>query len=415
MNKARQSPLHLFAGTGIELEYMLVDRNTLDVLPKADELLKEVTGSYSSDFEKDGISWTNELALHVIELKTTTPVSSLAGTVDLFQQDILMINDLLSHYNGRLMPTGAHPWMNPAQARLWPHGDRIIYETYNRIFNCSGHGWVNLQSSHVNLPFHDAAEFSRLHAAIRLLLPIIPALAASSPLLNGDKQELLDSRLEFYRTNSKRIPSITGDIIPESVFSPTEYQEKILNRMYADIQPHDQQGVLRHEWLNARGAIARFDRNTIEIRIIDIQECPAADLAVAEAIGKTLRAMVDGIWLDHDRQKCWETPPLVKILGQTVQEAEQAVISDSSYLAAFGIYSEKRVMAGELWNHIIENLPGPYGCSSNFAGPLGVILRKGTLATRILKAAGDDFSKTNLMALYDQLCNCLQEGILFEP
>jgi hypothetical protein len=32
--------------------------------------------------------------------------------------------------------------------------------------------------------------------------------------------------------------------------------------------------VLRHEWVNARGAIARFDRSAIEIRVLDVAECP---------------------------------------------------------------------------------------------------------------------------------------------
>ena len=50
--------------------------------------------------------------------------------------------------------------------------------------------------------------------------------------------------------------------------------------MYDDIAPLDPDAVLQHEWLNARGAIARFDRNTIELRVLDVQECPRADLAI---------------------------------------------------------------------------------------------------------------------------------------
>ena len=38
---------------------------------------------------------------------------------------------------------------------------------------------------HVNLPFADDAQFARLHAAIRLVLPLLPALAASSPIAEG--------------------------------------------------------------------------------------------------------------------------------------------------------------------------------------------------------------------------------------
>ena len=65
-----QKAIRLFEGVGIELEYMIVNRDTLDVLPIADELLKTVLGSYGNDYEKENICWSNELALHVIELKT---------------------------------------------------------------------------------------------------------------------------------------------------------------------------------------------------------------------------------------------------------------------------------------------------------------------------------------------------------
>ena len=90
----------------------------------------------------------------------------------------------------------------------------------------------------------------------------------------------LDARLEVYRTNTQRIPSVAGRIIPEQAFDRAAYTRIIFDPMYAQIAPHDPSGVLRDEFLNARGAIARFSRGAIEIRVIDVQECPAADLAI---------------------------------------------------------------------------------------------------------------------------------------
>ena len=58
-------------------------------------------------------------------------------------------------------------------------------QAFDRIFSCQGHGWANLQSMHINLPFADDAEFGRLHAAIRFLLPLLPGLTASSPVMDG--------------------------------------------------------------------------------------------------------------------------------------------------------------------------------------------------------------------------------------
>ena len=52
-------PLHLFEGYGIEVEYMIVARDTLDVLPVCDEVLRAVAGEYVSDVEGDDIAWSN--------------------------------------------------------------------------------------------------------------------------------------------------------------------------------------------------------------------------------------------------------------------------------------------------------------------------------------------------------------------
>lgn len=52
---------HLFQAYGIELEYMIVDRDTLDVRPIADELLKQEAGSYTGDFQNGMITWSNDI------------------------------------------------------------------------------------------------------------------------------------------------------------------------------------------------------------------------------------------------------------------------------------------------------------------------------------------------------------------
>ncbi|MBK9976184.1 MAG: hypothetical protein IPP14_15545 [Planctomycetes bacterium] len=71
-----------------------------------------------------------------------------------------------------------HPFFDPmTETKLWPLSNNVVYETHNRIFDCRGHGWSNLQSTHLNLPFANDTEFARLHAAIRMILLILPALS----------------------------------------------------------------------------------------------------------------------------------------------------------------------------------------------------------------------------------------------
>ena len=66
---------------------------------------------------------------------------------------------------------------------------------------------------------------------------------------------------------------------------------------------HDPDGVLRDEFLNSRGAIARFGRGSIEVRVIDVQECPRADLAVAVLVEGVLKLLVEERWASFEDQR----------------------------------------------------------------------------------------------------------------
>jgi gamma-glutamyl:cysteine ligase YbdK (ATP-grasp superfamily) len=402
--------LRLFEGFGVELEYMIVDRERLSILPVADLVLQAAAGKQVNEVERGPLSWSNELVLHVIELKTTGPAAGLDGLADTFTEHCRMINRLLVEHNGQLMPGAMHPWMDPdLDTRLWPHGDRSIYAAYDRIFGCRGHGWSNLQSAHLNLPFGDDEEFGRLHAAIRLVLPLLPALAAASPVVNGRITGLLDNRIEAYRLNQARIPSITGHVIPEAVFNRTDYQKTILDQLYRDIAPHDPVGLLQEEWLNSRGAIARFDRNAIEIRLLDVQESPLADLAIISLLVAVLRELVAEVHASRGEQQPWSEVALADIFLRVLQEGRGAVIRDRRYLQLFGLDAEC-LSVGELWRaladrHIVQ--------AAEVWSPLQVILDEGPLARRILHALGEDPDRDRLAAIYRELCDCLQEGRLF--
>ena len=410
-----ESTLPLFAGYGIELEYMIVDRDHHNVLPVTDEVLKVIAGEYVNDVEEGPIAWSNELVLHVIELKTNGPAGSLDILPDQFLSSIYQVNTILSDLNGHLMPTAMHPWMDPYQeTRLWPHEASEIYDTYNRIFNCQGHGWSNLQSMHVNLPFADDYEFALLHAAIRALLPIMPALAASSPIMNSEYTGLLDSRLETYRRNAERIPSITGSVIPEPVNSNQDYQNRILQPMYADIAPHDPDKVLQHEWLNSRGAIARFDRNAIEIRVLDTQETPQADIAIAALIISILKKLVATSWSDVNQQNNLDTHALTDIFLTTIKEGELAVIKNKSYLELFE-FPDRRGQVQELWQHLLESTAGnDSDLNPELKKTVQYIIKCGPLARRIKLAIGNEVKRPRMEETYRRLCECLANGQLFE-
>ena len=74
--------LHLFEGYGVELEYMIVDRSTMNVCSLADKVLAAVGGPWTREVHCGPLAWSNELVLHVIELKTNGPAKTLNNLHD---------------------------------------------------------------------------------------------------------------------------------------------------------------------------------------------------------------------------------------------------------------------------------------------------------------------------------------------
>lgn len=406
------SVLSLFEGFGIELELMIVRADDLGVFPVCDRVLVAAGDRLEGEVLRDETGWSNELVLHVIELKTRGPRPSLDGLPKAFHDDVLAIEALLEPLGGRLLGTGMHPTMMPlSEARLWPHGTHEVYRAYDRAFGCRGHGWSNLQSIHVNLPFSGDAEFGRLHAAIRLVLPLLPAIAAGSPLVEGKITGNLDSRLAVYRQNQRLVPSITGKVIPERAYTRRDYEARILRVIAEDIARLDTEKVLDPEWVNSRGAIARFSRNAIEIRVIDAQESAVSSVAVARAAVAVVRALVEERWAPFAEQCEWHESHLEPIFTRAVGVGGDAVIDDERLLACFGVKGD-RCSLQDLWGHLASELDMTVDGRRD---ALDVILRQGTLSERILRAVGPGARPEAVQAVYGELARCLRENRVFTP
>ncbi|MEQ8471691.1 MAG: glutamate-cysteine ligase family protein [Marinoscillum sp.] len=403
--------LHLFEAYGVELEYMIVDQNTLDIQPIAEVLLKNEAGEIQGELERGMTAWSNELVSHVVEMKSNGPSADLTALRDQLVLDVAAANALLAGKGAMLLPSAAHPWMNPAkETKLWEHESQEIYHLYDKIFSCKGHGWSNLQSTHINLPFYDDEEFTRLHTAIRFMMPMIPALTAASPVLDGKFTGYLDKRLYYYEKNQSKIPILTGKVIPERLFTKHAYQKHVYDRIAAAIKPFDPDNILKPVWLNSRGAMARFDRGAIEIRIIDIQECPSADIALVALVTEIVKLLVKGKVVSFDLQEAFETDDLHAIFRQCVKNGSKSLISDPAYATAWGF--DQSFEGKEFWKKMIE-LVSPNPQMQEWNGILKSINDKGTLAERIVESIGEDYTQSNLRSVYMRLAVCLQEDRLF--
>lgn len=409
--------LHLFEAFGVELEYMLVDAALLDIAPVVDCVIAARAGEPLSEIEAiRGVSWSNELVAHVIEIKTTDPRPDLAGAAGDFAANLAEVNRLAAALDkpARIMPGAMHPWMDPRrQTTLWPHEYGDVYANFHRLFDCHRHGWANLQSVHLNLPFDGDEEFARLHAAVRLVLPLLPALCAASPVMEGRLTGIACNRLEVYRANQAAVPSLSGRVIPEPVFSRADYQRVIMEPIARDVARLDDTGLMKPDWMNSRGAIARFDRGSIEIRVMDVQECPRADLAIVRGVIGVLKWLVAEGPCPLAAQQQWGIDPLVRVLDACIRDAGAAEINDTDFLRSLG-FKGANCRAAELWAHLFDRAGVPYLADPSFA-PLKFILERGTLSQRIAQALGNrrgEIAREDLARIYGQLCECIETGRL---
>lgn len=407
---------NLFEAYGIEIEYMIVNRKTLLPEPIAHLLLTDSKGAVQNSIKLGDITISNELAAHVIELKTSVPTSNLEASSQNFHDTIKSINKKLAPHEAIILPGGMHPFMLPKKhSGIWEYGEKEIYQWYNRVFDCRSHGWLNLQSCHINLPFKNESEFTLLHDAVIVALPLLPALSAASPYLEGRNHKHLDTRLIVYAENQKKRPLIAGQIIPERITNQDSYTREILLPAYESIKSQDPDGIVESDWLNSRGAIARFDRGSVEIRILDTQENPNSDIAICFLTIELLKRLTSlGSAALKKLALAFSPAQRKKHLLSCARDGRQARLRDSD--AAAAILGESNGVPknlGEFWNSFYQSIPFE-SVPETLRNPIETLVRKGNLAERVLRVYGQKPSKMEMMHLVNELADCVETNASFQ-
>jgi glutathione synthase/RimK-type ligase-like ATP-grasp enzyme/gamma-glutamyl:cysteine ligase YbdK (ATP-grasp superfamily) len=284
-----------FEVAGMELEYPTVDRD-LNVVSLVEPAFRILAGRGTSDVDLGAVGFSNEIADHVFEIKTQEPMRSLADAEAALAEGIQRFSAVLhAEFGARLLPTGMHPWFDPRKGKLWTRSGLRVYTTYARLFDVRTHGWMNVHAAHLNLPLGREVDAVAMHTAAALLIPYLPALAASSPMYDGDLQPAVDGRLAWILEHQARIPESCGELVPEYVEGFGDYRKRILAPMYRALDRLPDTGAIRHEFFNTRGAILRFARRAMEIRVLDTQECVKMDVAVAAFVRSSLKHLTQRV------------------------------------------------------------------------------------------------------------------------
>jgi len=386
---------------GPEHEFSIVDEKLMP-LPIVDRVIRDFQGRIVNTVRLKDFSFGKELQAHVAEFKATTPFESPEAFEETMYGAALTVLDLLERrYHARLLGLGMHPSLRLNNVQVWSHRDRQIYGALSRIFNLNQHGWLNIQSFQLNLPFEDEKEAVRLCNALTNILPYLPAMTASSPIYERKIGDYVDNRLYFYLMNQNEIPSITGDVIPEYVSSFEEYEKTTIRRYSEDLaRVHAPKCLLNKEWLNSRGAVIRFDRKAIEIRIMDEQECVRSDVALSCFI----RALLRGI-LEHDEEFNYLPHHiLVNNLHEVIKKGLEAKVQHPKG-------STVRQVCHFLYRMAWENADAE---EKHFLGFVKQRIEEGSLSDLIVKELTKRIQKTSLeeaiFTLYLALTRNLEEN-----
>jgi gamma-glutamyl:cysteine ligase YbdK (ATP-grasp superfamily) len=287
------TPYKMLEVLGPEHEYSIVN-DELKPLPIVDKILKGFRGRIVNSVELSNFTVGKELQLHVMEIKPNAPFASPEAFEETMCKAVTDIKEHIERkYDAHLLGMGMHPLLTLDEARIWPHRHRQIYEAYSKIFDLKRHGWLNIQSFQLNLPYSNEKDGVLQHNLLSNLCPFLAAIASASPIYEGKLGSHVDNRLHFYMENQQEIRSVSGDVVPEYVSSLAEYRKQIIDRYSFDLaKARANKCILNKDWVNSRGVIFRFDRKALEIRVMDEQECVKSDVALSCFIRAVLRGFV---------------------------------------------------------------------------------------------------------------------------
>jgi glutamate---cysteine ligase / carboxylate-amine ligase len=266
---------------GLEEEFSILDPSTLDLVQRFEEL----RGAAEADpVLADSIA--GELISSEIEIRS--------GRGDDFHDAVARQRDrrrrlfaLIGERRVALAATGTHPWADYREQHI------IDTEHYRRLDQELGYAvWRNnTWSMHVHVGIRDADRAVRICDRLRPELPLLLAISANSPFLDGR-----DSRLHSARTESftKVFPRCG---VPDAFGGWPEFREYVefLVRTRSIVE-------YTQVWWSIRPHI---DFGTVEVRICDAQ----STVAESEGLAALMVACVAQAARDVDEGRPFADPP----------------------------------------------------------------------------------------------------------
>jgi carboxylate-amine ligase len=214
---------------GVELEFQLVDQTTLDLVPRVQEILDNLT-------PVGGKRIAPEFLQSIIEVQTgicdcVTEVAADLG------RTIQIVEDVAERQGCFLYSASLHPFAEPGNQQL-SAGQR-----YRRIMDelqYVGRQFIS-QGLHVHVGVTDGDQALRICTILQAYLPILLALSASSPYFRGEDTGFCSYRTKLFEALPLAgIAGFLGDwqsYVDEVAFLRERRVIEQINDLWWDVRP----------------------------------------------------------------------------------------------------------------------------------------------------------------------------------
>jgi glutamate---cysteine ligase / carboxylate-amine ligase len=306
---------------GIEEEFAILDPVTFDLVPRFEELRDYASARDTLLAE----SIAGELISSEIEIVSGRG-ESLADALARQRERRLRLFALAGLQGAALAATGTHPWADYRQQPI------IDTEHYRRVEQGLKYvAWRNNTFSlHVHVGVRDIDRAVRVCDRLRPVLPLLLAVSANSPYLDGRDSGLHSARTQSFTRNFPRCG------IPDAFGSWRAYREYIefltrtnsiveFTQVWWSVRPHFEFGTVEVRICDAQStageseALAALMVACVAQAARDVDEgVPCADPAprlVEENMWRAIRHGLDGRMIDLERAEEYPAAAIVERLG----------------------------------------------------------------------------------------------------
>jgi glutamate---cysteine ligase / carboxylate-amine ligase len=305
---------------GLEEEFAVLDAETLDMVPRFEELRD---GAHADPVLAESIS--GELIRSEIEIRSGRG-TSLSDALERQRSARAALFALAARHGIALGSTGTHPWADyREQSFIQTEHYRLVSESLQYVAKRN-----NTFSLHVHVGVRDLDRAVKVCDRLRPVLPLLLAVSANSPYVDGRDSGLHSARTQTFTKSFPRCG------VPDAFGGWPQYREYLefllktgsivkYQQVWWSVRPHTDFGTVEVRICDAQTSAAESDALAAVIvacvaqaaRDID-DRVPFADPAprlVEENMWRAIRHGMDGKLIDLDRAEEYPAAEVADRLG----------------------------------------------------------------------------------------------------